>query len=205
MPLVRGKQIVPGNTPTNYTPTSGNLNGALDGINTALGAGGNRIYMWAVCSAQAAGTEGLMQWVTANSSSPGPGGMLPQTGPSVPGINNGSICPIVMPACTLVRARLVKAASAVSGPSVGPNVTARFDLYSAGFSSRTLITSLDFPVSNVNTNNNLGADNFEASTLTPSVAIAANSLLGLQFTPRSATSSQINAIARAHVLLEFST
>lgn len=47
MSRVEGRFIAPQNTPTNYTPSSSNLDGHLDGINTALAASGTALELTA--------------------------------------------------------------------------------------------------------------------------------------------------------------
>jgi hypothetical protein len=174
-------------------------------ISASSGGGPQLLQLHASMPGQASATTGAMQWVTGDNGSSGSTiGIFAQSTAGNPGINNGSICPILFPACTLVRARMVKFGAAVAQASIGGAMTARVNLYDVGATSRSLMTSIDFPVTTAGVFNNVSGNNFErVGPLTLSQAIAANTLLGLEFQNRSANNNEINGIARAYVLLEF--
>lgn len=198
--------VVTGTAGSLYLRSNGTLyvgtGGTVWVLLSAGGGGASKIHMWASLPGQASSTVGQLQMF--NVSTANPGGVLEQTSSGDPGINNGGSNPFVLPACTLTKATLTKAKAAVAQGTTGGAMTARFDLYEAAYSSRSLLTSLDFPVASAGVNNNLGGNNFEKGiTLSPSVAITEGAPIGLQFTNRGANNNEINAIGGCYVYLEF--
>lgn len=165
------------------------------------GAGADTMYIFASLAGNANSTTGQLQWFNVNTSNPG--GVLEQTSSGDPGIDNGGSNPFCIPAAaTLTDARLVCAHAAVSQGTAGGAMTARFDVYSAAYSSRSLLTSLDFSISSAGVFNNLGGNNFQTSALSSiGQAISAGDLLGVQFTNRSANNNEINAIGGCYLAL----
>lgn len=122
-----------------------------------------------------------------------------------PGINNGSIDPYpVLAAQTITDAVLVVAHAATAGtPFVNPS-TARFDIYSAGYSARTLRGTINFSVTAGQAFNNLGANDFGIYTLSGlAVALSLGDLLGIEFVNEGGA-AQVNALSNFFVGLKAS-
>jgi len=196
-------------TPSNYTPTTGSpgsnadhLAAHLRGVDNALaGGGGNKIYLHLGMLNQANSTLGFFSM--ANNTNMTATEVTTSNGD--PGINNGGIQPICLPACTLTRALITFGQAAVSGGSQDATKTLRIEMFRANYSNRTSLANLDFQVTtSVGVNNNLGGSSFttglELSGL--SVAVAQGELIGFQFTNQSG-SGNINGLGRAFLMLEF--
>jgi len=165
------------------------------------GGGGSKLVLRASNQGNVSSTIGALQLFNVT---PGnPGGVIEQTQPST-GINNGGIAPWYFPACTLVKAGLAYSGAAVAQATTGGAMRARFELFKSLNSTRTLVSMLDFPVSNAGVFNNSSGNNFTTGiTLATSVAISEGDLLGLQFTNQGSNNDEINAIRACYVYLEF--
>ena len=168
----------------------------------AGGGGSAKIVVRASLQGQASNTNGLLQIFNINTGNPG--GVLEQTNSAEPGINNGGIAPMYLPACTLTKAGLSVAKCAVSQGTTGGAMAARFELFDADYSSRSLLSTLDFPITSAGVFSNLGGNNLQKGiVLSPSVAITEGTLFGAQFTSRSANNNEINGMGGIYLYLEF--
>lgn len=174
------------------------------GLKWAAAAGGGGFFFYPfVGNGPASGTIGPMGKASANNAIP----ISPfaSTSSGNPGINNGSIDPYpVLAAQTITDAVLVLAHAATSGtPFVNPS-TARFDIYSAGYSARTLRGTINFSVTAGQAFNNLGSNDFGIYTLSGlAVALSLGDMLGIEFVNQGGA-AQLNALANFYVGLKAS-
>lgn len=165
-------------------------------------AGGAGVQYQFALPGNASSTPGLLS--KANSSTGNPGGLKPTTSSGDPGINNGGPDPyIARAAVTITSATLKVAHAAVATGTAGGAMIARFDLYRVDYSTRTLIGSLNFPITSAGVFNNLGGNNFQVSTLTGlSLALAQGDCFGVEFLNLGGTDNQINALGGVWLCLE---
>lgn len=155
-----------------------------DGLYKAVGPGaGGKIQLWASLAGTASFTTGQMQIFNVNNGNPG--GVLDQTQNGV-GINNADINPFYMPACTLVKAGISYAGCAVSGGIFDPGgAIALFNLYENLYSSRNLLTGIEFLCPSGGVFGNASGNDFQTGIIGSSpdfpLAIPEGTLLGLEF------------------------
>jgi hypothetical protein len=102
-------------------------------------------------------------------------------------------------AMTITSAELHVGSVSTFQATVGATVTMRIDVYEELYGSRNLLGSIDFPMdpANMSVSNNLGNDDFQASSISGlNIAIAAGTLFSLQFTNRYDDNTQVSAAAR---------
>lgn len=176
---------------------------ALGLLWAAAGGGAGATYYQFAGNGPASSTPGPMGKASSNNAIP----LVPfaTTSAGNPGINNGSIDPYpVLAAQTITDAVLIVAHAATSGtPFVNPS-TARFDLYTAGYSTRTLRGTINFNVTSGGDFNNLGGNNFGVYTLAGlAIALSQGDLLGAEFLNQGGA-AQINALSNFYLALKAS-
>lgn len=174
------------------------------GLKWAAAAGGGGFFVYEfVGNGPASSTIGPMGKASANNAIP----ISPfaTTSSGNPGINNGSIDGYpVLSNQTVTDAVLIVAHAATAGTPFNNPSTAQFDLYSAGYSARTLRGTLNFNVTSGGTFNNLGGNNFGIYTLSAlTVALTLGDILGAEFVNQGGA-SQINALANFYLALKAS-
>jgi len=169
----------------------------------AAAAGGGGVYYQFAGNGPASSTIGPMGKASANNAIP----ISPfaTTSSGNPGINNGSIDPYpVLAAQTVTDAVLIVAHAATAGALFTNPSTCRIDLYSAGYSARTLRGTINFSVTAGGIFNNLGGNNFGIYTLTGlAVALSQGDMLGAEFVNLGGA-AQINALANFYLALKAS-
>ena len=175
------------------------------GIRYATAAAGKQAMVFmASLIGNANGTFGFLQ--VFNETNQNPGSIMEQTTPNNTGINTQAQNPLGIPKDgTLVEACMVVAHAAVSQASTGGAMTARIDLYKELYASRSLVTSLDMPITSAGISNNLGGDNYQVSKLTGLSVPIEEGILGAQFTNRSANNNEIDALGGIYfsAIIEF--
>jgi len=128
----------------------------------AGGGSGTKLHIYEACiPGLVSATAGHMS--RASLSSANPPGLYQTTGSGNPGINNGANdCWVVLAAQTIKRATLRVAHAATGIGSFSSPASCAFDIYTLGYSTRTLLGTLNFQVTNADTNNALGSDRFAA-------------------------------------------
>jgi hypothetical protein len=172
-------------------------------VGSAGGGGGSKIHMWMSLAGNASSVNGEMQMFNVSNSNPG--GVFSTTSSGDPGIANGNNSPMVMPACTLVAARIRVAHAAVSTGTFTSPAELQVDVYTANYSTRTSRATLNFTgITSAGTFNNLGGNNFGTDVLSGlSHSITAGDLIGAEFVNQSGSNSTINAVGGLYLYLEF--
>lgn len=94
---------------------------------------------------------------------------------------------------------------AVGVGSVGPNPTIRIDFYSHTSYTRTLLSSVDMPLSGTcGIWNNLGGDNYQNLSIQGITGLqgSAGDNVGWQFTNRGSTPNEVNAVSMMNLLVK---
>jgi hypothetical protein len=185
--------------------TAGQVLTVSGGIPAWAAAGGGstvKHHFMASLPGNASSTVGLLS--KANSTTGNPGGLKPTTSSGDPGINNGGPDPLLaIAAMTIKRATLKVAHAAVGTGTFTSPATAKFNVYRVNYSTRTLLGTITFNVTNADVFNNLGSDRFAAYTATGlSIALAAGDCFGIEFLNEGSTNSQINALGGIFLTLE---
>lgn len=170
-------------------------------VDASGGSSSTKLYLHLGMPNQANSTLGYFSVANNNAAN----AVLNTTFAGSPGINNGGVFPIAMPDCTLNRAAITFAQAAVSTGTQDPTKTLRIAMYKANYSTRTLLTNLDFQVTTtVGIFNNLGVSSFtEGLELTGiGQAVSFGELIGFEFVNQSGTGN-INGLGRAFLMLEF--
>ena len=174
---------------------SNNVKKVTAGSIAALGGGGGGGGQAFELSLPGNASSTIGQLSKGNETTGNPGGHKSSTSSGDPGINNGGPDPIKIGAAgTIDAAYLTVAHAAVSTGTFTSPATATFDVYRVDYSTRTLLGTITFNLTDADVFNNLGSDRFAAYSASPSIAVAEGDLIGVEFRNQSGGNSLINSL-----------
>jgi len=166
----------------------------------AGGGGGPKQVIHISLPGNAQNTIGQLSKGNINSGDPG--GLISTTSAGNLGINNGGTDPILVAQSGTIDLAKLKVAHAATGASTFTNPsTAQFDVYRVDYSTRTKIGQIDFSVTSGGVYGNLGGNNYNGYSATPSISVTAGDLIGIEFKNNSGAGN-INGLGGIFLTVE---